>query len=320
MAALEAAYAKIGGLSDPVQKQQLALACRAEQRALAAACRNMGAVSKELGIVLGFLQGLELQLAAVEQRLEALQEDVAALRADLRRLVGRPALDLDAEWLRKRAARGQSLRSQVYVEPSVCHKGEKEDFSPDSKTNPPILVSQCFRKFFEDEKAQVLLFTGRAGSGKSTAMAQLQELVLRDYSQRRKEQGVAVLLLRVNLPTLRDPLASLVEEGLGSALGMSELQVRELRERAATRELELVFVLDGYDELSPDLRRNLYLSNNLEQLNCRKLVVTARSELFTASGVGHWQSFAPLDNNNPDKDELKEALAFVTEFVSVSAH
>jgi len=78
----------------------------------------------------------------------------------------------------------------------------------------------------------------------------------------------------------------------------------------------LKFLLDGYDELSPDLRRNLYLTNNLEQMNCCKLVVTARSELFAAGGVDHWKSFAPLDNNNPDKDEMKEAIDYVREFVS----
>ena len=82
------------------------------------------------------------------------------------------------------------------------------------------------------------------GSGKSTLAHHLRrELALETVKVPRSKQ----LLLGVycNLPTMKNPLTSLMQEALKSEYNLSGPQIKSLRERAAKGEVLLVILCDG---------------------------------------------------------------------------
>ena len=172
----------------------------------------------------------------------------------------------------------------------------------------------------------VLLLSGPAGGGKSTAVDKLVLQILGDYYERRKkEDGVTVVLLPVTLPKLKSPLDSVFEEGCKYAFGgaLRDTQVHELIDlvQAKDSKVELVFLLDAYDELPSEARgRNLWRTNNLERFrdqekqpeNHPKVLFTSRSELFAGkSNYSRW--FLPVEAQTSTKDEESEARLYFDE-------
>ena len=54
---------------------------------------------------------------------------------------------------------------------------------------------------------------------------------MRDGDEERPDQGPQVILVKVNLPTLQNPLSDLVHESL-SQMGFRDAQIAELRDLA----------------------------------------------------------------------------------------
>ena len=85
----------------------------------------------------------------------------------------------------------------VYIEAEVCGPGAKEKFEPDDKDfynpdkpNSPQPVTEAFKKVMKSD-ANILLLSGAAGSGKSTAYDKLQTWVLSDYTKMKKKDEVS---------------------------------------------------------------------------------------------------------------------------------
>lgn len=139
-----------------------------------------------------------------------------------------------------------------------------------------------------------------------------------------------VVLIPVPLPLLRDPIGDVFAEGLKLEYGLRNSQIDELREKIFAGEVEVVFILDAYDELALEaLGKNLWRSNNLEQYrdqsvekklkkkdgatNTRfedvyaypKVVFTCRSEYLTAD-KNYKRAFLPIESMNDKKDEEAE--------------
>ena len=94
------------------------------------------------------------------------------------------------------------------VGPGAKKKFETDDkdcYDP-NKSNKARPVTEAFKEFMMDSRTNVLLLSGAAGSGKSTAYAKLQTWILTAYAKTRKEHGVNVVLLPVSLPQLKDPI------------------------------------------------------------------------------------------------------------------
>ena len=70
--------------------------------------------------------------------------------------------------------------------------GPKQNFEHDLKLNPSESVTSAFSKFM-DSDANVLLLSGPAGSGKSTAYNRLQSWILNEYTRNKKEKEVSFL-------------------------------------------------------------------------------------------------------------------------------
>ena len=80
----------------------------------------------------------------------------------------------------------------VYIEAKVCGPGEQGKFLPhDKHKENSETVTKEFRDFMESE-ANILLLSGAAGSGKSTAYGKLQMYILNEYTKKRKEEAVSL--------------------------------------------------------------------------------------------------------------------------------
>ena len=65
--------------------------------------------------------------------------------------------------------------------------GPKQNFEPDEKENKPKPVTTAFSDFM-NSKANVLLLSGAAGSGKSIAFNKLQSWILNEYTDKKKKE------------------------------------------------------------------------------------------------------------------------------------
>ena len=52
----------------------------------------------KLDVVLEFVEGMKAQVMAIDTKLDSLTSAVSAMHADLKRLVGRPVLEVYKEW------------------------------------------------------------------------------------------------------------------------------------------------------------------------------------------------------------------------------
>ena len=82
----------------------------------------------------------------------------------------------------------------MYIEAAVCGAGVKQrfevddkDFHDPDKPNSARSVTEAFEEFMASD-ANVLLLSGAAGSGKSTAYDKLQLWILTEYTKQRKAQ------------------------------------------------------------------------------------------------------------------------------------
>ena len=98
--------------------------------------------------------------------------------------------------------------------------------------------------------AFLLLIRTPSGSGKSTFTTELE---LHIETTHRERCAKELVLVKINLPTLQNPLSDLVHESLVQ-MGFRDAQIAELRDLARKGEVELIFLLDAYDELKEEAR------------------------------------------------------------------
>ena len=89
-------------------------------------------------------------------------------------------------------------------------------------------------RFLEDEKLKVLLIQGGGGSGKS--------LFCHIFAKELIEDETELIPIFINLPTLKDPLHSVIDETLKNYRFCEEEIVK-------MQKLKLLLFLDGYDEI-----------------------------------------------------------------------
>ena len=89
-------------------------------------------------------------------------------------------------------------------------------------------------KFLEDEKLKVLLIQGGGGSGKS--------LFCHIFAKELLEEETELIPIFINLPTLKDPLNSVINETLKNCRFCEEEIVK-------MQKVKLLLFLDGYDEI-----------------------------------------------------------------------
>jgi hypothetical protein len=158
---------------DVLQKQLKLAECRELHAGLTQCSSNVKDVGTALGVVVGFLSGMDSKLDALGAQLSELQAAVRELGADMKRLVGKPVLELLDEQLKGRLAALQQLRAEVYIPAEGVRADENGKFLV-SDTNPAFdLMQEVKERFLQSEATSVLLLSGPAGSGACQARATL---------------------------------------------------------------------------------------------------------------------------------------------------
>ena len=119
------------------------------------------------------------------------------------------------------------LRSKVYIPIEGVKAGPDGRFVVSDENKAFDLLQAVDEDFLRDDSKQTLLLGGPAGSGKSTFIRELELFIETDYAEWRANAGVEVVLIRVNLPTLRNPLSDLFREA-AVRIGLREAQIHEL--------------------------------------------------------------------------------------------
>ena len=204
------------------------------------------------------------------------------------------------------AASSAHLPREVYLEAKVCGPGRKGDFFVDDKENPAVPIGEVFDAFLKG-KENVMLLSGFAGSGKSTAVGKLKIRILERFAAR--TDGKKVFLLHVSLPKLKNPLSNLFEEGITTVYGsrMRPEQIAELVTLIQEGKVLPVIIADGVDEMPPSYQgKNLWVSNSLEQFRCRimptKIATAGIRTEATAAGVIEVSSSATANNGDLEND------------------
>ena len=245
---------------DVLKKQALLVRARDASRALAVQSENVKDIGSALNVVIRFLNVIDKKLEVIDAKLDTLQSSVAAMHSDLKRLIGKPVLEVVRERRTALLGRHRALRDKVYIPLQGVAAGPDGKFEINNdvndegkQINPAFDLMQEVERFLMSEDLQVLLLAGPAGSGKSTFVQEFELLVETTYKMARSKAGVEeVVLMRVSLPTLANPLTALFHE-VCVQMGLREAQEKELVEKVNDGKVELVFLLDAYDELKPQI-------------------------------------------------------------------
>ena len=127
--------------TDVLKKQELLVQCRKEQVALQAASANISDVGKKLDVVIKFLDTMNSRLADMDGKLSAIQEGVTALHEDMKRLTGKPVLEVYEDWRKRQLDEARKLQKGVYIEPEVVGPGSDGKFEPSDELNPKSRIS-----------------------------------------------------------------------------------------------------------------------------------------------------------------------------------
>ncbi|KAK3284471.1 hypothetical protein CYMTET_7880 [Cymbomonas tetramitiformis] len=316
---LEEAQKAVALEPDLLQKQLLLVRCRGVHAALAQSSRNVNDIGTGIGVVVGFLTTVNDKLDVVNGSLNALQSSVRELGADLRRMVGQPVLEALAEQRSKRLAQCQELRREVYIATDGVGPGDDGKFLVSESNEPKDLLKAVKTELLESKEVSLLLLSGPAGSGKSTFVRHLEVYLEMEYVEQTRGERGELVLVKVSLPTLKNPMADLFREALARGYGLREAQIHELRDLARAGTVRLIFLLDAYDELpSQCLFKNLYMSNNLEQYRAHvegdtppaypKVIITTRTELLSRAAE-YRHAFVPMEMDKPARATVEKADA-----------
>eukprot|EP01047_Picozoa_sp_COSAG01_P001213 COSAG01_NODE_26_length_36857_cov_31.426166_18_plen_2903_part_00 len=340
---------------DPDKKAKLLVLCKQERKRLQSVLRGVGSVGAAIDVVIGFLSDMTEALEEINGKLDAIAKDLQEMKADmkdikddLQRLTGLSIVEKVGLVFESIIRRGQRSADEVHIEIDGLKAGPDKDFKQSNKNSPFPLVKKLVEVLTgpteqDGKKIGTVLVAGQSGSGKSLIVLEMESLLAQKFSAAQcaamelAEKSVAAgtttegltmsmdVVVRITLPELSEPLTEMVEETLTRRWQCTAAQITDLRRKVEQGQIRLIFILDGYDELRPQLiGKNLYKTNNLEKWRSKeqhaagdyshpKVVVFVRSELLT--GLKDYHSiFVPLESDNEKKDEVSEAETFLTEY------
>eukprot|EP01046_Picozoa_sp_COSAG06_P007120 COSAG06_NODE_343_length_17092_cov_17.908021_5_plen_2916_part_00 len=348
----------IAKTDNPDEKAKLLVLCKQERKRLQSVLRGVGSVGVAIGVVIGFLSEMTETLDEINGKLDVIAKDLQEMRADikdvkddLQRLTGLSIVEKVGLMFESIIRRGQRPADEVHIDIDGLTAGPDKDFKQSDKNPPFPLVAKLVEVLTgpteqEGKNIGTVLVAGQSGSGKSLVVLEMESLLAEKFSAAQSaamglteknaaaettndfEPGATMsmdVVVRIALPELSEPLTEMVEETLARKWQCTAAQITELRQKVEEGQIQLIFILDGYDELRPQLLgKNLYKTNNLEKWRskqqqdekdyCRpKVVIFTRTELLTG-WKGYQSAFVPLESDNEDKDEVEEAIQYLTEY------
>ncbi|CAD8112077.1 unnamed protein product [Paramecium sonneborni] len=267
---------------------------------------NITDMSNRLDISLVFLKEITKDLKKIKNSIDQILQSVQGLEADIRKLRGKDFMELLQ--IRKQKVLKQMLENeldQIHVQIST------QEYDPVSgikkktikrETQISYLLKQQYNDFDgeineflwseNDRQKDVMLLRGKAGSGKSRASSNIEELLwICD------QQQPFWIPIFVSLPSLIDPRHNLINQALESEnYNFDKTQIRDFKEAICNGKLKVLFILESYDEIKTDfISSNFYQTNRFaKDLNLQipglnvKIIITTREEILTSIGYQIW--------------------------------
>ncbi|CAD8072803.1 unnamed protein product [Paramecium sonneborni] len=290
---------------------------------------NLSEMSQKMEMSLLFLKDIQKDVKQIKTQMENLQKSLNQIGDDIRKLRGKKYDELLE--IRKQKILQQSKILEI---DSIYVSVKTIEFDPISgeikKTQKGQQISQLLDDvqnnfdgevnefIWREEKKDVMLLSGNAGSGKSRAARKIEEFVWSLHGKSSKW-----IPIYVSLPNLKNPKYNLFEQALESDnYGFDKHQIEEFKEAIQNKKEFILMILDSYDEMKQDcIQQNLILTNKFNQdLNIDKLqrqlkvIITTRKEIFTVIGYQTWfygeslESLKEVQLQNFDQDQIQEYL------------
>ncbi|CAK92590.1 unnamed protein product (macronuclear) [Paramecium tetraurelia] len=266
---------------------------------------NITDMSQKLDISMIFLKELSKDVKHIKSSIDSVLKSVSFIANDVRKLRGKNYLELLQ--IRKEQVLRQKDENeidQIHIELLTQEydpiSGSKKQ--SDIKEETTFLLKQNYNDFEgeineflwdENERIKdVMLLKGRAGSGKSRAAKNIEELLW--TCDQVDPKWVPIY---VSLPSLKEPKYNLVDQALESEnYNFDNIQIREFKEAIRQKNLNVVLILESYDEMKQDcLEQNLYLTNRFAQeFNLGesgenvKIIITSRQEILNSIDYQTW--------------------------------
>ena len=212
------------------------------------------------------------KLDAIGGQLSSLQNEVEAMHDDLKRLTGRPVLEEIRENVERRYKKqSMHLRQHVFIDPTCCGENPSDGtFVPREKeNNKKTVVVDAFKEFMKRTDKNILLLSGSAGSGKTTAVEGISsqctvttaaqsnsfppsftsvvaEWIVMQYETSKERLDIVrklpVVLIPVPLP-FANPIGDVLLKGSNSSMDYATRKLTSC-EKIFAGEVEVVFILD----------------------------------------------------------------------------
>ncbi|CAK64563.1 unnamed protein product (macronuclear) [Paramecium tetraurelia] len=304
---------------------------------------NISEMSQQLDITLIFLKELQKNVKQIKKKIDDLQESINEIGNDVRKLRGKKyeellqirkekvlqqayILELDSVYIPLKTQEVNPVTGQVQNTISGSQFSELlvEDVKQNNKEEREGEVNQFI---YEEENKDVMLIKGLAGSGKSRAARKIEE-----YLWKQNLDQNDWVPIYISLPQLKNPKFNLVDQALESEnYGFDKLQLKDFKEAIQNNKIQIVMILDSYDEMKQDcIQSNLILTNrliqelDLHQINQRrkvKFIITTRKEILTSLGYQTWfygeslMTFKEVEIMNFDKQQSE---CYLNHYVKLS--
>ncbi|CAK69830.1 unnamed protein product (macronuclear) [Paramecium tetraurelia] len=299
---------------------------------------NITDMSQRLDISLIFLREISKDLKNIKSSIDQVLESVKRVQDDVRRLRGKNFQELlNIRKQKVQISMHEQQLDQVHIQITT------QDYDPitgNKKTNSngefiTFLIANRYDNFdgevneflwsdYEKNK-DIMLIKGKAGSGKSRASRNIEELIW--SCDMIWPNWIPIY---VSLPSLKDPNHNLIEQALESEnYNFDKIQVREFKDAIINGNLKVVIILDSYDEMKfKCIGTNLYQTNRLIQdLNIQtsgqsvKIIITTREEILNSIGYQTWfygQSIETLKEVEILPFSQEQSFQYIKIYVQIS--
>ncbi|CAD8109796.1 unnamed protein product [Paramecium primaurelia] len=298
---------------------------------------NITDMSQRLDISLVFLKEITKDLKNIKISIEQVLQSVKGLEDDIRKLRGKDFMELLQ--IRKDKILKQMLEKELDQVHIQINTQEYDPVSGSKKKSIKGKISYLLKsqqndfdgeinEFLwsdKDKIKDVLLLRGKAGSGKSRASSNIEELLwIHDKIQ------PCWIPIFVSLPSLKDPRHNLIEQALESEnYNFDNIQIRDFKEAISNGKLKVLFILESYDEIKTDfIGSNIYQMNRFAQdLNLQvpgqsvKVIVTTREEILISIGYQTWfygQSIDTLKEVELLPFNREQSQEYIQKYIKIS--
>ncbi|CAD8100903.1 unnamed protein product [Paramecium primaurelia] len=296
---------------------------------------SISEMQQQLDITLIFLKELQKNMKQIKKQINYLQESINEIGNDVRKLRGKKYEELFE--IRKEKVKSQAYLLELdsiyiplntqeinpftgQIQKTSSGKDSSELLIEDQKENKQAEREGEVNQFiYEEANKDVMLIKGQAGCGKSRAAKKIEKYLWSHYKDLNDW-----IPIYISLPQLKNPKFNLLDQALESEnYGFDKLQLKDFKEAIQNNKIQVVMILDSYDEMKQDcIQSNLILTNRLiqdlnqenKQIKNVKFIITTRKEILISLGYQTWffgnglETFKEVEIMNFDEKQSENYL------------